>query len=68
MKKKVFLQPVKTLFSSFNKFKVVHIEIMDLTPKEHCKWTEKETPEERLEDAKAEEEEKELLKKTPMDI
>ena len=52
----------------FNKFQAVHIQIVDFTPELHHKWSEKETPEEYAEDAKAEEEEKELLKKTPMDI
>lgn len=53
-----------------NKFQAVHIQIKDFTPEVHHKWSEKETPEEIMEDQKAEEEEKELLKKkkAPLDV
>ncbi len=34
-------------------FQAVHIEIIDLNPETHHKWTEKETPEEMLEDKEA---------------
>ena len=38
-------------------FQAVHIEIINLTPETHHRWTEKETAEEMLEDKQAIEEE-----------
>jgi cold shock CspA family protein len=37
----------------FDRAQAVHIEIIDLNPDGHHKWTEKETPEEMLEDREA---------------
>lgn len=41
----------------FDRAQAVHIEIINLTPETHHKWSEKETPEEMLEDKAAIEEE-----------
>merc|ERR1719278_812781 len=49
-------------------FQAVHIQIIDFTPEIHHRWTDKETPEELIEDAKAIKEEQEMndrLKQTP---
>ena len=49
-------------------FQAVHIQIIDFTPEIHHRWTDKETPEELAEDAKAIKEEQEMndrLKQTP---
>ena len=53
---------------SLNAFQAVHIQIIDFTPEIHHRWTDKETPEELAEDAKAIKEEQEMndrLKQTP---
>merc|ERR1712018_488221 len=52
----------------FDKPQAVHIKIIDFTPEMHHRWTDKETPEELAEDAKAIKEEQEMndrLKQTP---
>ena len=49
-------------------WQAVHIQIIDFTPEIHHRWTDKETPEELAEDAKAIKEEQEMndrLKQTP---
>ena len=62
------------IFATFNIqltivcFQAVHIQIIDFTPEIHHRWTDKETPEELIEDAKAIKEEQEMndrLKQTP---
>ena len=62
------------IFATFNMqftivcFQAVHIQIIDFTPEIHHRWTDKETPEELIEDAKAIKEEQEMndkLKQTP---
>ena len=44
---------VEQLCFNILKFQAVHIEIIDLNPEGHHKWSEKETPEEMLEDREA---------------